>query len=216
MIKRLKRSSSELRFLLELNLPEFRDDPWNAAPHILRAVERADNVYLCLQRLSEYNQPPLVRVAHYIDFFRQILEVFHSLSVKVLCLIVKKGLSSLHERRIAGLSCAEPSSYMVDLSSAPQTSATLLHHAGAGYIAPQQFDRVSYPVKYYLVNYTNASYIRKGPTFPSSPGSPAREHEELDTFTFKKDVQDSATMIDGLLSDVSLPISLSFRSFKLF
>lgn len=79
MIKRLHRSSSELRILLELNLPEIRDDPWNAAPHILGAVERADNVYLCFKRLSEYNQPPLVKVAHYIDFFRQILEVSHSL-----------------------------------------------------------------------------------------------------------------------------------------
>ncbi|KAF8807370.1 hypothetical protein BYT27DRAFT_7255987 [Phlegmacium glaucopus] len=186
MIKRLQRSSSELRLLLELNLPESRDDPWNPAPHILRAVERADDVYLCLQRLSEYNQPPLIRVSHYIDFSRQILE----------------GVSFLHERSIAGLNCAEPSSYMVDLSSASLTS---------GCIGPQQFDRVSYPVKYYLVNYTNASYIWKGPTLSSSlPGSPTRELEELDPCPFKKDVQDSATMIDRLLSDVP-QISLKFK-----
>jgi hypothetical protein len=76
MIKRLHHSSPELRLLLELNRPDIRDDPWNAAPHILEAVERADNVYLCLKRLSEYNQPPLVKVTQYIDFFRQILEVF--------------------------------------------------------------------------------------------------------------------------------------------
>jgi hypothetical protein len=97
MIKRLQRSSSELRLLLELNLPGIRDDPWNAAPHILATVERADNVYLCVKRLSEYNQPPFVTVAHYIDFFRQILEVniilihFFS-SVRTICffLLIKE------------------------------------------------------------------------------------------------------------------------------
>jgi len=190
-IKRLRRSSSELRLLLELNHSDLRDDPWNAAPHIIRSVEKVDNVYLCLQQLSEYNQPPLMSVAHYIDFFRQMLE----------------GLAFLHERRIAGLSCGEPSSYMVDLSSASLTSATFSHDSGAGYIGPQQFDRVSYPVKYYLVNYTNASYICNGPT-SSSPGSPTRD--ALDTCPFRKDVQDSATMIDGLLSDVP-QISSKFK-----
>ena len=203
MIKHLQRSSSELRLLLELNDPRIRDDPWNAAPHILAAVERADDVYLCLKRLSEYNQPPLVKVAHYIDFFRQILEVFYSpFSVRAIFYWVAKGLSSLHERCIAGLSCAEASSYMVDLSSASPTSAISSHNANIG---PQQFDRVSYPVKYYLVNYTNASYIHKKPISSSStPGWLTRELESLDSCPFKKDVQDSATMIDGLLSDVIL------------
>ena len=203
MIKRLRRSSPELRLLLELNHSDLRDDPWNAAPHILRTVEKVDNVYLCLQQLSEYNQPPLMSVAHYIDFFHQILEVFHPLFLIVLRFSKRaiKGLAFLHERRIAGLSCGEPSSYMVDLSSASLTSATFSHDSGAGYIGPQQFDRVSYPVKYYLVNYTNASYICKGPT-SSSPGSPSRDAP--DTCPFRKDVQDCATMIDGLLSDVSL------------
>jgi hypothetical protein len=110
---------------------------------------------------------------------------------------VTKGLSSLHERHIAGLSCAEPSSYMVDLSSASWTSA--------------KFDRVSYPVKYYLVNYTNASYIHEEPISPASTLSlPIQELRWLDTCPFKKDVQDSATMIDGLLLDVSLQNFFSF------
>jgi hypothetical protein len=92
---------------------------------------------------------------------------------------------------------------MVDLSSASETSA--IFSAGPGNIGPRQFDRVTYPVKYYLVNYTNASYIHKKPVSSSSmPGSPARELESLDTCPFRKDVQDCATMIDGLLSDVSL------------
>ena len=72
-------------------------------------------------------------------------------------------------------------------------------------MGPQQFDRVSYPVKYYLVNYAKAFYIHKKPISSSStPGSPTQEPESLDTSPFKKDVQDTATMIDGLLSDVSL------------
>ena len=95
---------------------------------------------------------------------------------------------------------------MVDLSSASRTSATFSHDAG-----PQKFDRVSYPVKYYLVNYTKASYIHKKPISSSStPGSPTRELESLDTCLFKKDVQDTAIMIDGLLSDVSLQKFLPF------
>ena len=94
---------------------------------------------------------------------------------------------------------------MVDLSSASRTSAIFSHDVGPGNIGPQQFDRVSYPVKYYLVNYKNASYIHKRPIFSSStPGSPAQELESLDTCPFKKDVHDTATMIDGLLLDVSL------------
>jgi len=76
MVKCLERSSTELLILLELNRPELRKDPWNPAPHILEAVERGELVYLCMQRLLEYNQPPLLTVAHYIDFFRQVLEVF--------------------------------------------------------------------------------------------------------------------------------------------
>ena len=91
---------------------------------------------------------------------------------------------------------------MVDLSSASRTSAIFSHDAGSGNIGPQQFDRVSYPVKYYLVNYKNASYIHKEPVSPSK--SSTRELQSLDACPFKKDVQDSATMIDGLLSDVSL------------
>lgn len=106
---------------------------------------------------------------------------------------------------------------MVDLSSASRTSAVFSHDAGPGIIDPQHFDRVSYPVKYYLVNYTKASYIHKKPiSSSSSPGSPTRELELLDTCPFKKDVQDSATMIDGLLSDVSLQKLFLFPFLFLF
>ena len=99
---------------------------------------------------------------------------------------------------------------MVDLSSASRTSAIFPH--GPGNLGPQQFDRVSYPVKYYLVNYTKASYILKRPmTSSSTPGSPTRE---LESCPFKKDIQDTATMIDGLLSDVSLEMFFLFFLFS--
>lgn len=75
MIKRLKNSSTELQILYSTHKPPLRDDPWNAAPHIAGVVERGDWVYVCMEQLSEYNQPPLVTVEHYIDFFCQVLEV---------------------------------------------------------------------------------------------------------------------------------------------
>jgi len=56
-----------------------------------------------MERLNEYNVPAMTTVAQYIDFFRQVLE----------------GLSFLHEHNLAGFSCSDPSSYMVDLSSGP-------------------------------------------------------------------------------------------------
>lgn len=69
LIKCLPRSSKELLILLEINHPEMREDPWNAAPHILRAVERDEDVYLCMDSLVEFDQPPMRTVANYIDFF---------------------------------------------------------------------------------------------------------------------------------------------------
>jgi hypothetical protein len=75
MIKQLPRSSQELLMLLELNHPDSREDTWNHVPYILSAVERNDRVYLCIQGLCKYDNPPLTTVAQYIDFFRQVLEV---------------------------------------------------------------------------------------------------------------------------------------------
>jgi len=75
MVKRLHRSSKELLLFLDLNRTDLREDPWNPAPHIMNAVEKDSYIYLCLQRLSDYNDPPMVNVSHYIDFVRQVLEV---------------------------------------------------------------------------------------------------------------------------------------------
>ncbi|KAK7044893.1 hypothetical protein R3P38DRAFT_2508437 [Favolaschia claudopus] len=130
-IKRLPDSSPELFLLLRLNQPEMRQDPWNPTPHILCAVSRDDYVFLCMQRLVEFNQPPLQIVSNYTDFFRQVLE----------------GLSFLHEHSIAQLSCFDVHSYMVDLG--PITSS-----ASA---SVESFDRTRYPVRYYFTNLSKAS-----------------------------------------------------------
>ncbi|KIJ94484.1 hypothetical protein K443DRAFT_683720 [Laccaria amethystina LaAM-08-1] len=185
LIKCLPRSSKELLVLLEINHPELRQDPWNAAPHILCAVERDEDVYLCMDPLVEFDQPPMRTVANYIDFFRQILE----------------GLTFLHEHRIAGLSCAEPSSYMVDLSSgrtttSPSTPASELHENPVVY-----FDRTAFPVRYYFVNFTNAQRVSSRKDSSSSPASPADENS-LFSSPFKKDVQECGTMIDNMLINV--------------
>jgi len=128
MIKCLPRTSTELIILLELNHNESRHDPWNPAPHILSAVERDDNVFLCMERLIEYNQPPFKTVANYIDFFRQTLE----------------GLTFLHEHHIAQLCCSDPNSIMVDISTGTSTSSI------------EHFDRTIYPVRYYYTDFSRA------------------------------------------------------------
>ncbi|KAJ7032058.1 hypothetical protein C8F04DRAFT_1396953 [Mycena alexandri] len=131
MIKCLLASSDELIILLRLNHPDFRGDPWNPAPHILCAVTRDERVFLCLQRLVEFNQPPLQIVSNYIDFYRQVLE----------------GLTFLHEHSIAQLSCLDLSSYMVDLG----------HTTSSASDSVESFDRTRYPVRYYFTNLENAS-----------------------------------------------------------
>ncbi|KAF8168134.1 hypothetical protein B0H34DRAFT_792774 [Crassisporium funariophilum] len=195
MIKRLRRSAIELRLLLEINHSDYREDPWNAAPHILRAVERGEYVYLCMQRLHEYNQPDLTTVAQYLDFYRQILE----------------GLSFLHEQQIGGLNCADPSSYMVDLSSAPETPA-LFPEDGGSQSTRLPFDRHLYPVRYYFVNFTDARRFPKKPTYPaSSPSTPIGGTRSQGPCPFKKDVQECGEMIDKTLADVP-QICVKFKS----
>ncbi|KAJ6478793.1 hypothetical protein C8R47DRAFT_1050896 [Mycena vitilis] len=137
MIKCLHCSSDELLMLLRLNHRDMRQDPWNPVPHILCAVSRDERVFLCMQRLVEFNQPPLQTVSNYIDFFRQVLE----------------GLTFLHEHRLAQLSCLNLQSYMVDLG--PTTSSA------------SAFDRTRYPVRYYFTNLADACEFerRGGPAF---------------------------------------------------
>ncbi|KAJ7359712.1 hypothetical protein DFH08DRAFT_846800 [Mycena albidolilacea] len=139
MIKCLPSSSPELFILLRLNQSEFRQDPWNPAPHILCAVSRDERVFLCMQRLVIFNQPPLQTVSNYIDFFRQVLE----------------GLAFLHEHSIAQLSCLDLHSYMVDLGSTTSSD----------YV--ESFDRTRYPVRYYFTNLSNACEFegRASPAF---------------------------------------------------
>ncbi|KAJ7060922.1 hypothetical protein C8F01DRAFT_177394 [Mycena amicta] len=130
LIKRLHRSSPELLILLRLNQRELRQDPWNPAPHIICAVPRDQHVFICLQRLVEFNQPPLQNVTNYVDFFRQVLE----------------GLCFLHEHCIASLGCRNLSSYMVDLGPATASNSESV----------ESFDRTRYPVRYYFAELPQA------------------------------------------------------------
>jgi len=75
MIKCLPRDSLELCILIELNRSEQRHDPWNPAPHVRGIVERDSRVFVVIERLSVYDDPPFKTVANYVDLFRQILEV---------------------------------------------------------------------------------------------------------------------------------------------
>ncbi|KAG5642309.1 hypothetical protein DXG03_003029 [Asterophora parasitica] len=158
MIRCLPRTSSELYILLELNHKELRSDPWNPVPHLRCAVEREDAVYLFMERLNPYDQPPFKTVANYVDFVRQILE----------------GLTFLHELKIANMTFQHAWCYMVDLSSAPSTCAS-----------PEDFDRATYPVRYYFTNLSHAT-----------------KFETSNASAFKRDVQDCGVMIDSLLSYV--------------
>ena len=200
MVRRLGRSSQELFLLLGLNMPELREDPWNPAPHIVRAIEKDGQVYLFLQRLSNYIKPPLLNVAHYIDFFRQVLEVRLDGWFTGYFVTHDQGLSFLHEQRIAGLNLTEPSSYMVDLSSAPHKSKFSSDPQHVVY-----FDRLSYPVRYYLVDFTDAKRIPLGSSFPSSsPATPSETlQQSIPACPFRRDVQDCGTLFEKLLSDVS-------------
>jgi hypothetical protein len=180
IIKCLPRNSSELLLLLELNHPDIRSDPWNPTPHILCAVERGDQVFLCIQRLIEFDRPSFKTVANYIDFFRQSLEV----SPSVFLVITQQcnshdnfqGLTFLHEHKVAQLCCSDPRSLMVDLGICPS--------------AVTQFDRALYPVRYYYVNF-----------------SEARRFHSSDVRPFRQDVQDFGEMIDRMLTDVRDPFS---------
>jgi hypothetical protein len=75
MVKCLPRDSVELRILIELNHSERRHDPWNPAPYVRAVVERDSRVFVIMERLRAYDDPPFKTVANYVDLFRQILEV---------------------------------------------------------------------------------------------------------------------------------------------
>lgn len=75
MIKCFPSNSLELSLIGEANEESWRRDPWNPVPHILHEASRDGIVILGMERLMKYNEPPLLSVANYIDFFRQILEV---------------------------------------------------------------------------------------------------------------------------------------------
>ncbi len=100
----------------------------------------------------------------------------------------EQGLTFLHEKRVTGFNCSEPSSYMVDLSSAPRPVPLKKE-------AIQSFDRFSYPVRYYFVNFSKASRMLPGVADGGSP--------------FQKDVKECGMFFDRIILNVSVvPTSL--------
>jgi hypothetical protein len=227
-------ASSILLLLLALNTSELRSDPWNPVPRILRAVERiredsspssaGSTVYLFhpplvpLAQDSEVLSPSKgsdlseeqCTVAHWIDFFRQVLE----------------GLTFLHENGVVwgGFDANEPipssgfssephdsdttnkassnevEMLMMDISSDPKafTSDTT-----------PTFDRSRYPVKYYFTNFRKARQISHSTAIAdaSSPLSP-----------LTKDVQSCGHWLESLvkgirlLRDPFLPLTRAMKS----
>jgi len=120
--------------------------------------------------------------------------------------IIAQGLTFLHEQQITGLNCAEPSSYMVDLSSAPRSTAPLQEQDANS--TPRRFDRLAYPVRYYFVDFSNAARVFKE---TSQPPTSAGNFKFQSLTAFRKDVQDCGAMFDQLLGDVgTLQVLISF------
>ncbi|KII90884.1 hypothetical protein PLICRDRAFT_697339 [Plicaturopsis crispa FD-325 SS-3] len=101
MIKPLHQKSEELSILLYLNHEDFREDPWNPSPRILATVKRGEVVFVCIERLHEYNRPLFRTIANYTDFFRQCLE----------------GLTFLHELKVTQLGYRNPYSLMMAIGT---------------------------------------------------------------------------------------------------
>ncbi|KAF9443986.1 hypothetical protein P691DRAFT_678459 [Macrolepiota fuliginosa MF-IS2] len=241
MIKRVLRDSTELSILLDLNSADLRHDPWNPCPHILQVVDhdpKSPYLYLCMERLTEYNTPPMSTVAQYIDFFRQVLE----------------GLSFLHEHKLVGFSCFDPSSYMVDLSSGPHSNtastvsllpAATSHgqvqdtstpskslsglrdhaqhrhhrHHNSQTSGVQSFDRSIYPVRYYSVNFSHTRRVEddtsvRDRTASTPPPSFLSKHPlpPKQLCPFKQDVQDLGLMIERVLSDLPNVVGVKFKA----
>ncbi|KAJ3570647.1 hypothetical protein NP233_g4268 [Leucocoprinus birnbaumii] len=239
MIKRVPRDSTEVSIIFDLNSADLRQDPWNPCPHILQTVDydpASKHLYLCIERLNEFNSPPMSTVAQYLDFFRQILE----------------GLSFLHEHNLAGFACSDPNSYMVDLSSGlcskngslvsllPGTvSRGRLRDAstpqkGSGgrdhpHRLPQHqklpfqpadatFDRSAYPVRYYFVNFTNSRRLqgddpaRDRTVTAPSPSTSTSGPSLKRPCPFKQDVKELGTMMDRMLADVPNLVSTKFKA----
>lgn len=90
---------------------------------------------------------------------------------------------------------ADPSSYMMDLSSAP------LKPADDGRDKPHeaQFDRFKYPVHYYFVNFSKASRPPRQTLYPAStPVTPTFGKSS----SFTQDIRECGMMFESLMANV--------------
>ena len=221
MIKRTSRESTELSIIFDLNSVDLRQDPWNPCPHVLQTVEHdptSRDVYLFMERLNEFNAPPMETVAQYIDFFRQILE----------------GLSFLHEHQFAGLSCSDPNSFMADLNSGLGSNdgsfASLLpytmtsrgrerdkgfrsrdhhHHHHRQSVSVALFDRSIHSVRYYFVNFMHTRRVQKGDSDRLTVPLPSYSERAS---PFKRDVKELGALIERMLTDMPSVVCTKFRA----
>ncbi|KAJ8518285.1 hypothetical protein ONZ45_g4618 [Pleurotus djamor] len=190
--------SNEYDILMSFNTSEARLDPWNPVPHVLSVVNKPQpnanlpaSIFVCLEWLTKYDDPPFQTVANYIDFIRQALE----------------GLTFLHEHHVTSLNFSTPDSFMVDIgrrntwlhtnvpispcldpSSKTWPSSHLASHELPQHVSSQPFDRTRYPVRYFYVDFSTAKIFDR---FEPS-------QREL----YQTDVMDCGKLIDGLLTKV--------------
>ncbi|GJJ15611.1 hypothetical protein Clacol_009889 [Clathrus columnatus] len=154
-IPSISRSSRELSIWRFLNQPHLRRDPWNPAPPVLSIIEREVGLsasarfarlvefglegeshekefeaFIALEPLYPIHDNPLSNRNDWIDFIRQMLQ----------------SLVFLHEHNIAQVKfswCTEnlTRAIMMDIGLAPPHT---------------HFSRSDYPVKYYLVDFSEA------------------------------------------------------------
>ncbi|KAF5388827.1 hypothetical protein D9757_005627 [Collybiopsis confluens] len=175
----LSDDSSILLLILALNTPSLRSDPWNPIPRILRAVERirqdqeeGSTVFLFHPPLvtltsahskhSTTDSEEQCTVAHWIDFFRQILEGLTFLHENA---VVWGGFDAIEPEQNPSLGSSDPSHppgldinatekkqveiFMMDISSDPEAFTSTC----------PKFDYSRYPVKYYFSDLRKARKV---------------------------------------------------------
>ncbi|KAF8989032.1 hypothetical protein BDQ17DRAFT_1434741 [Cyathus striatus] len=210
MIKRIPRSSQEYSILLNLNQHDLRMDPWNPAPHLRSAIERESVVdhnyfdtrdddgwvFLCMETLRPYDKPPLEKIGMWVDFFRQVLE----------------GLIFLHEHDITlhtlsrsttyMISSLAPFSYLSSLSFSPRSPGLRPPAPSRMSTLSNVFDRASYPVRYYLADFSKAEYHPPQSHSPFSPTTPKHKSKLKRSHTVDVDVNNHQPPRDPFKRDV--------------
>ncbi|TDL23202.1 hypothetical protein BD410DRAFT_839111 [Rickenella mellea] len=133
IIKRIPHEHQELDIIRVLNDDEVRRDPWNPAPQIVHAVARENDTFIAMHPMCKYDEPPLKSVLDRLELVRQVLE----------------GLVFLHEQKITGFP------FLASTSPSTTNTCGIMVDIGAD-IVPTAFDRRTTPVRYYIIDFSNA------------------------------------------------------------